>query len=127
MVDVPELLLKINHVQDPSAPTDLEKKHLAVLDAPESVKAGEQFEVKVHVGKLLEHPNEPDHHIEEISLYKGYIFLGSAVLTAVFGDPIVTFRVKLVPNIDDSEGLLRVFIRCNKHGVWENTKTIQVQ
>ena len=45
------------------------EKHVPVIEAPEKVKAGEVFEVKIRVGKEIPHPNTTEHHIRWISLY----------------------------------------------------------
>jgi len=39
------------------------EKHMPVIEAPEQVKAGELFEVKVSLGKEIAHPNTTEHHI----------------------------------------------------------------
>jgi len=126
MAKLPELLNRVNKVKDPSAPTDLEKKHAPVIEAPDAVKAGEPFTVTVHVGKLLKHPNEPEHHIEWIELYKGYVFLARADLAGGTTEPRVTFTVALEPELGAGDGLLRAFEKCNMHGTWEATKAVKV-
>jgi superoxide reductase len=45
------------------------EKHVPVIEAPESVKAGEKFIVQVSVGKEIAHPNTTEHHIRGIRLY----------------------------------------------------------
>jgi rubrerythrin len=54
-----ELFMGLNRVKNPSAKTDLEKKHVPTIHAPVQVKAREPFEVKVAVGEELAHPDEP--------------------------------------------------------------------
>ena len=105
----------MNRPADPENPTDLEKKHIPVVEVADGVKAGEPFPVTVHVGKLLTHPNEHGHHIEFIGLYVDRTFLAKADLSGVRTEPKVTFNVIL-----DKSGTLRAFERCNLHGVWEN-------
>ena len=70
----------VNTAADIENATDLEKKHIPVISAPHKVKKAEKFEVTVEVGKLLEHPNEPDHHIEFIELYAGERILPGWIL-----------------------------------------------
>ena len=108
------------HLNDLS---DLEKKHLPVISAPDSVNAGECFDVEVAVGELLTHPNEDGHFIEFIELYADDIFLARLDLTAVTTCPRVRFSLALAGEV----GLLRAFARCNLHGVWEGTTSITVQ
>jgi len=55
--------------------TDLSRMHIPVIDAPRKVKRNELVEVKLRVGKGLDHPNEADHFIEWIELYCGDTFL----------------------------------------------------
>ena len=126
MAELPALLTKVNQPADPKALTDLEKKHVPVIEAPDTVKAGQPFEVTVHVGKLLAHPNEPEHHVEYIELYKGYVFLARAALAGATTEPKVTFSIKLDPAIAAEDGVLRAFEKCNMHGVWVSTKPIAV-
>jgi superoxide reductase len=127
MAKLPELLTKVNKPKDPNALTDLEKKHLPVIEAPDAVKAGQPFTVTVHVGKLLKHPNEPEHSIEFIELYKGQVFLARADLSAVTVEPKVTFTVSLEPEVGQGDDRLRAYEKCNIHGVWEYDKPIKVQ
>ena len=126
MPELPELLTRVNKAKNPDALTDLEKKHLPVITAPDSVKAGEPFEVTLHVGKMLRHPNEPGHHIESVELYKGYVLLARVDLAGATTEPRVTLTVTLDPAIADDDAVLRAFDKCNVHGVWESTRPIQV-
>ena len=63
------LLVGVNRPVDFKNLTDLEKKHLPVLEAPETVAPGEYFELIVEVGKLLAHPNEYNHFIQFLDVY----------------------------------------------------------
>ena len=121
MAEAVDLFADINHPKDPDNMTDLEKKHLPVIQAPESAKLGECIKVTVEVGKLLAHPNEPGHHIEFIDLYEDRCFVARVDLTAARSCPKVTVCIALRKN-----GLLRVFESCNLHGVWEGTRQVAV-
>ena len=68
------LFLQINKPKDMDNMEDLEKKHLPIIECPKKVAKGEPFEVKIHVGKLLKHPNENSHYIEWIELLAGDLF-----------------------------------------------------
>lgn len=116
-----DLFSKLNRAADMSNLSDLEKKHLPVIEVPEQVKAGEPFEVTVHVGKLLAHPNEPAHHIQWIVLLKGDVALAMIQLTPVSTSP----KVKLTVTLDKTT-TLRALERCNIHGEWEHTKEVKV-
>ena len=39
------------------------EKHVPVIHAPEKVKAGEGFELKISIGDAIKHPNTLEHHI----------------------------------------------------------------
>ena len=116
------LFCGVNKAKDAKAPTDLEKKHTPVIEAPGSVKAGECFQVTIEVGKLLAHPNERDHFIGVVDLYADDTYLGHMDFTPVSMCPKVTLCVSL----DHSHGTLRAFAYCNMHGVWEGDKAISV-
>ncbi|MFQ6067430.1 MAG: class II SORL domain-containing protein [bacterium] len=113
---------QVNRPEDPDNMTDLEKKHLSVIDAPDKVNAGETVQVSVEVGKLLAHPNEPAHHIEFIDLYEDDVYLARVDLTGGKVNPKVTFEVMLKKG-----GRLRAFSSCNLHGVWEGDKVISIE
>ncbi|AQT67976.1 Putative superoxide reductase [Anaerohalosphaera lusitana] len=115
-INVPE------NTQDVESMTDLEKKHLPVITAPESVKKGETFEVTVEVGKYKEHPNEPKHHFEFMELYAGHTYLGRIDFMAQITEPVMKMHVTL----DHIHGDLRAFAYCNLHGVWMGKAPIEI-
>jgi superoxide reductase len=117
------LFCGVNTPKDPANLSDLEKKHTPVITAPDVVRAGECFEVTAEVGKLLAHPNEPGHAIEFIELYAGHTYIAHLDLTAVRTCPILKISVALEKEL----GPLRVFERCNLHGIWEISKPICVE
>ena len=118
---IEDLFSNINRPMDAKNLTDLEKKHLPVIDAPSSVKAGEPFAVTIEVGKLLKHPSEQGHHIQWIVLLSGSLTLAIVQLTPVTTNPKVTLNLTL-----DKTAKLRALERCNLHGEWEYTKEIKV-
>ncbi|MFP4056363.1 MAG: class II SORL domain-containing protein [Candidatus Brocadiia bacterium] len=118
-----DLFAQVNKPADPTNLTDLEKKHTPVITAPETVKAGECFEVTVEVGKHLDHPNQTDHFIQFVELYAGHVYLARMHFTAETTCPIMKTCVSLPKDL----GPLRAFERCNIHGVWEADKPITVQ
>ena len=113
----------INVPKDKSNLTDLEKKHLPVITAPDTVRAGECFEVVVEIGKLLQHPNEAGHFIEFIELYAGHAYLAHLDLIAVRTCPVL----KVCVSLEKDFGPLRAFARCNMHGVWEAQRAITLK
>ena len=112
----------VNRPVDLQNPTDLEKKHIPVIDAPANVGQGECFSVTVEVGRLLAHPNQRDHFIEFIDLYADELFLTRVDLTAVNTCPQATVCVSLSGPAKE----LRAYERCNIHGVWLGTSPITV-
>ncbi|GBE19029.1 putative superoxide reductase [archaeon BMS3Abin16] len=116
-----DLFKDINMAGELEGLSDLEKKHLPVIDAPDSVKAGESFEVTVEVGRLLAHPNEPAHHIQWIRLLNGNLTLASIQLTPVATSPKVTVTVKL-----EKTTTLRAIARCNLHGEWVMAQEVKI-
>ncbi len=113
----------VNEPQDPENLSDLEKKHLPVVDAPESVGKGECFSLTAEVGKLLAHPNEHSHFIEFLDVYADETYLARADFTDVTACPKVTFCLRL----EHPARELRVYERCNQHGVWVTRRPIEVR
>jgi superoxide reductase len=118
-----DIFCGVNTSENAQDASDLEKKHLPVISAPESVKKGECFEVTVEVGKLLAHPNEPGHFIEFIELYADDTYLARLDLTAKTTCPVMKANVML----EHSHGKLRAYERCNLHGTWESDADIEVK
>jgi superoxide reductase len=117
----------INRVKDPAAKTPLEKGHAPVINAPLSVRAGEQFIVEVAVGESL-HPMGPSHWIEYIELNIGNEPAGRANLQAKgYLKPKVTFTMVL-PKEVAPEGKVSLVARqfCNLHGLWEGSIDVTV-
>lgn len=100
--------------------------HTPKIEAPDKVKAGEPFEVKIFVGP---HPNEVQHSIRWIELYfyeegRAYnpIFIARIDLAPVYAEPDVKLKIKL-----QKSGTLYALEYCNLHGVWEARKEIKVE
>ncbi len=99
--------------------------HTPKIEAPDTVKANEPFEVKVTVGP---HPNKVEHSIRSIYIFfyeEGRLFnpmvLASVDLTPVFAEPEVVLKVKV-----QKSGVLYAVEHCNLHGLWEGRKEIKV-
>jgi superoxide reductase len=86
------LFCGINLPEDPADLSEMEKKHIPVIEAPDTVKAGEAFQVTIRVGEVP-HVMEEGHHIQWIDLYSGGNFLGKVILTPVFTRPQVTLAL----------------------------------
>ncbi len=115
------------------------EKHVPVIEAPDKVKKGELFQVKVTIGKEIAHPNKTEHHIRWIDVYfqaKGAKYpcqIGKAEFTAhgestdgpdtstVYTHPEATLSFKT-----DKPGTILAMSLCNIHGLWRNEKNIEV-
>ncbi len=116
------------------------EKHVPVIEAPETVKAGEFFNVSVVVGKEIAHPNTTEHHIAWIALH--FIPDGAKVsyeigrfefsahgqsvagpnLGPIHTDGCVVSRIKLA-----ASGTICATSYCNIHGLWESDKAVAIQ
>lgn len=119
---VPSLYVGVNKPVDPRNLSDLEKKHIPVITAPQRVKSGEYLDVQVEVGSMVAHPNEYGHFILSIDLYAGEAFLARTDLTPVQTAAKVGFTVK----IQHSARELRAYCTCNLHGRWVGQRDIVV-
>ena len=115
------------------------EKHVPVIEAPGTVKKGENFTVKVTVGKEIAHPNTTEHHIAWIDVYfqpEGGKFpynLGRFEFCAhgastegpntstVYTHPELTMTFKT-----DKPGSLFAISHCNVHGLWMNVHELKV-
>ena len=115
------------------------EKHAPAIDAPEQVKAGEFFDVKVGLGKEIAHPNTTEHHIAWITLYfhpEGGKFphqVGHFEFSAhgehasgpnkgpIYTQPQATTTLKL-----DAPGSFYALALCNIHGLWESSKEVKL-
>jgi superoxide reductase len=117
-----DVLWGVNVVKDKAHMTDLERQHMPVIEAPPKVYKHEHFEVKVDVGNLLEHPNEPAHFIEWIELYIGDTFVGRENYSGGISYPEALFKLKM----DHAKGPLKAWAKCNLHGLWTAEKEIEI-
>ena len=107
------------------------EKHVPSIAAPESVKAGEPFEVEIAVGKEIPHPNTLEHHIAWAALY--FVADGSQLPVELaraefrahgpdlFTSPVLKTTVTL-----PKSGSLHAVAYCNIHGLWESEIRITV-
>ena len=116
------------------------EKHVPVIVAPETVKAGEKFVVELSVGKEISHPNTTEHHIRSIRLYfkadagKFAVEVGSFEFSAhaesadgpnkgvALSEPTAHAVLKLT-----GSGTLLAVAYCNIHGLWESAQAIKVE
>lgn len=115
------------------------EKHVPVIEAPDKVKKGEIFRVTVTIGKEIAHPNKTEHHIAWIEVYfqaDGEKFpyqVGKAEFTAhgastlgpdtstVYTHPEAGLSFKT-----DKPGTIYASGYCNIHGLWQNSKRLEV-
>lgn len=115
------------------------EKHVPVIESPETVKAGEPFDVTLSIGKEIAHPNTTEHHIRWIRLYflpdgdKFSYEISSCDFAAhgestdganegpAFTEPFLTARMKL-----QKSGTLLASSYCNIHGLWEGEQKVGV-
>jgi superoxide reductase len=116
-----------------------EEKHVPVIECPDSVKAGEMFQVKASLGKEIAHPNTTEHHIRWIQLYfkpndENFAYhIGNFEFTA-HGEsteganegPVYTNHSVVAEFKTNKPGTLVAASYCNIHGLWENSKDIAV-
>ncbi len=109
------------------------EKHVPVIHAPETIKKGEEVEVKVIIGEEIPHPNEFEHHIVWIKLY----FLGEG---SKFPVEIADFDFSAHGEMDlftsakgqasfttEKSGTIIATSYCNIHGLWENSQELKVE
>ncbi len=107
------------------------EKHVPVIGAPASVKAGEAVDVKLCVGAEIAHPNTPEHYIAWIKLFfkpaggKFAAELGELSFSA-HGDPAAEPKGCLRVTLKES-GTLVALSYCNLHGLWESSAEIAVE
>jgi len=135
---------KINKAADPAHLTELEQKHVPVIEAPELVLTEQPFTVKVTVPHVMEQA----HHIEWIKLSMHGINLGEIKFspsdTSIIAEFMVTIPEEVVAikvleqcnihgvNVCGDCGTKSVLTdliavaSCNVHGLWEGFKRIEV-
>ncbi|MBI4772958.1 MAG: class II SORL domain-containing protein [Deltaproteobacteria bacterium] len=115
------------------------EKHVPVIECPEKVKADEMFEVKVTIGKEVDHPNTTEHHIRRIQLYfkpesaRVAYQVGAFEFTA-HGEstegpntgPVYTHHCAAAKMKIKKSGTIFATSLCNIHGLWENSKAVSL-
>ena len=101
--------------------TTQDAKHTPKIVAPDSVRRGEWFEVKVTVGVGGQHPSLSEHFVRYIALYKDTVEIARTYLHPVYSSPTVTFTIAL-----DEGGSLRAVAEPTHSAAWEVSKKIEV-
>ena len=119
-------LTELNKPADWTNLTGMAKKHVPIIEAPDTVKANEPFAVKIKVGGIdgVEHPNTLSHWINWVTLYAGERLISRVEFGSELSDKyVVTLNVTL-----NESAILRAQEFCNLHGVWEGkTKKATVE
>jgi len=118
------LFCGLNKPADPANLSEMEKKHIPVIDCPDTVKAGQPFPVKIKVGEVP-HVSEEAHHIQWVEIKSGENLYARVELTPVLSLPEVTVTLKKAGKHRRTK--LRAIERCNIHGLWEAEKEITVE
>ncbi len=112
----------VNKIHDPRNPSELEKKHIPDIEAPNEVLKGEFFEVSIIVGRMQTHANEPGHFIQYIDLYADDNFIARTDFAPTRTEPKITLSIGLYHNTEQ----LIALAACNNHGVWVGSRPIAV-
>jgi len=103
--------------------TSHDAKHSPRIEAPDSVRRGEWFNVTVSVGDPgSRHPSLQEHFVRYIALYKDSLEISRVYLHPVYSAPVVTFTIAL-----DEGGSLRALEEPTHSAAWETAKKIVVR
>ena len=115
------------------------EKHVPVIDSQDLAKKGEWVKVTLAVGKEIAHPNTTEHHIRWITAFflpDGEKFPyqigkfeftthGESVagpnMSTVYTHPEVTTVFKT-----EKSGTILASSYCNIHGLWQNSKKLDI-
>jgi superoxide reductase len=116
------------------------EKHIPLIEVPDKVKKGEFFKVTVTVGKEIAHPNTTEHHIQWIDVYfhpEGEKFpyqIGKFEFIAHGGSvngpntsTIYTHHKGTLSFKTEKPGTIYATSYCNIHGLWQNSKKIELE
>jgi len=125
--EVDDSLFKgINRAKKPGQEEGLEKLHSPVIQAPDTVAAGDVFPVEVTVGKVA-HPMGPTHWIEHLQLNIGNEPAGNIIFRSQgYVKAAGKFNLMLGDEFKGKTVSLIVQIKCNLHGIWENYVNVKV-
>jgi superoxide reductase len=117
-----------------------QEKHVPVIEAPDTVTAGEVFQVTVGVGKEIAHPNTTPHHIRWITLFfqpdddKFPYQIGKVEFSAhgesaagpdtssIYTHHTATFSFKT-----EKPGTILAASFCNIHGLWQSSTKVSIE
>jgi len=102
------------------------ESHIPKIEAPDVVKAGEAFEIKVSVGP---HPNKVEHSIRWVEVYfreEGRAFNPMMLARVAFTPPYSEPKFALKLNLRKS-GTIFALQYCNVHGLWSAEKDVGLE
>jgi len=115
------------------------EKHVPVIDCPDTVKADEWVDVKVSLGKAVDHPNTTEHHIRWVKAFFSpedekftydlgkFEFSAHGESTAGANEgPVYTHHEATFAFKTAKPGTLHAVSYCNIHGLWESSKKVAV-
>ena len=115
------------------------EKHVPVIECPDSVGSGSEFNVTVTLGKAIAHPNTTEHHIRWMELHflpdgaKQSFQIGHFDFSA-HGEskegpnqgPVYTAHEVVAKMKTTASGTLMAMAYCNIHGLWQNAKALKI-
>ncbi len=115
------------------------EKHVPAIEAPDTVAAGELFDVTVTLGKAANHPNTVEHHIRYIRLFfkpddDKFLYNVGNCEFAAHGEsaaganegPVHCHHGATFQMTVDKPGTLHAVSYCNIHGLWEAKRRIDL-
>lgn len=115
------------------------EKHVPVIDAPDKCKKGEWVKVTLTVGKEIAHPNTTEHHIREVSVFflpdgEKFPYQLAKLEFASHGESaqgpnmstVYTHPESVVTFKTEKPGTILASSYCNIHGLWQNSKKIDI-
>lgn len=116
-----------------------QEKHIPVIECPDKVRADEIFSVTASIGKEVAHPNTTAHHIQWIQLYfkpdddkftyqvGSFTFSAHGASTAGADEgPVYTHHAVTATMKIKKSGTLFATSLCNIHGLWEDSRKIEI-
>lgn len=116
------------------------EKHVPAIDAPQAVKKGELFKVMVSVGKEIAHPNKTEHHIRWITIFfhpkdekfpyqiaKAEFSSHGESVQGPDTSSVYTHHEVVITFKTDKPGSILASSYCNIHGLWQNSKELNVE
>jgi superoxide reductase len=102
--------------------TAYDPKHTPKITAPDTVTAGEWFDVTVEIGDGARHPSLAEHFVRYIAIYNGDVEIARTYLHPVYSSPKVTYTIRL-----KEDATIRAMEEANHTAGWIASKQIKVE